>query len=94
LRHIPFAFEPLREQGRAIKEAALSRLDELLLQFEAQVTANGGKVHWARDAAEARDVITRILKESGAKTGHQGQIHGDRGDRPQSASDRQRLDAD
>ena len=64
----PIPFESLREQGRAIKEAALSRLDELLLQFEAQVTANGGKVHWARDAAEARDVITRILKESGAKT--------------------------
>jgi len=64
----PIPFESLREQGRAIKESALSRLDELLLQFEAKVTANGGKVHWARDAAEARDVITRILKDSGAKT--------------------------
>ena len=64
----PIPFESLREQGRAIKESALSQLDELLLQFEAQVAANGGKVHWARDAAEARDVVTRILKDSGAKT--------------------------
>ena len=64
----PIPFESLREQGRAIKESALSRLDELLVQFEAQVAANGGKVHWARDAAEARNVVTRILKESGAKT--------------------------
>src|ERR1051326_7047220 len=64
----PIPFESLREQGRAIKQSALARLGELLVQFETQVAANGGKVHWARDAAEARDVITRILKESGAKT--------------------------
>jgi len=64
----PIPFESLREQGRAIKQSALAQLDELLVQFEAQASANGGKVHWARDAAEARDVVTRILKESSAKT--------------------------
>ena len=64
----PLPFESLREQGRAIREASLSRLDELLIQFEAQVQVAGGHVHWARDGAEARDVITRILSERGART--------------------------
>jgi L-lactate dehydrogenase complex protein LldF len=59
--------EALRESGRAIKAHALSRLDELLLQFESRVHAAGGKVHWARDAGEARSVIGTILKQSGAK---------------------------
>jgi L-lactate dehydrogenase complex protein LldF len=59
--------EGLREAGRAIRDHALSRLDELLVQFESKVQAAGGKVHWARDAAEARAIITDILKEVGAK---------------------------
>jgi L-lactate dehydrogenase complex protein LldF len=64
----PIPFEALREQGRAIRDSALSQLDGLLLQFETQVEAAGGHVHWARDAAEARDVVTGILKQAGAKT--------------------------
>ena len=63
-----FDVEGLREAARAIRAHALSHLDELLVQFEARVTANGGHVHWARDGAEARDIITTILKERGAHT--------------------------
>jgi L-lactate dehydrogenase complex protein LldF len=59
--------EGLREAGRAIRADALSRLDELLVQFESKVQVAGGQVHWARDAAEAREIITRILKDAGAK---------------------------
>lgn len=59
--------EGLREAARAIRAHALSHLDELLVQFEERVTANGGHVHWARDAAEAREIITRILNERGAR---------------------------
>jgi L-lactate dehydrogenase complex protein LldF len=59
--------EGLREAARAIRAHALSHLDDLLVQFEARVTANGGYVHWARDAAEARDIITTILQERGAR---------------------------
>lgn len=59
--------EALREAGRAIRDHALSRLDELLVQFESKVQEAGGHVHWARDAAEARGLITRILKDAGAK---------------------------
>jgi L-lactate dehydrogenase complex protein LldF len=60
--------EGLREQGRAIRDYALSRLDTLLETFERQVTSRGGHVHWARDAKEARDIILAILREGGAKT--------------------------
>lgn len=61
-------FEALREQGRAIRDYALSRLDVLLETFEHNVEAHGGKVHWARDAAEARAIILSILRKRGAKS--------------------------
>jgi L-lactate dehydrogenase complex protein LldF len=64
----PAPFEQLREQGRAIRASALSRLPELLLQFETQVIAAGGQVHWAPDAAAAREIITQILKSRNAHT--------------------------
>jgi len=64
----PAPFEQLREQGRAIRASALSRLPDLLLQFESQVIAAGGQVHWAADAASARDIITQILKSQNAHT--------------------------
>ncbi len=61
-------FEALREQGRAIRDYSLSRLDTLLETFETGVTARGGHVHWARDAKEAREIILAILREADAKT--------------------------
>src|SRR5947209_5023757 len=61
-------FESMREQGRAIRDHALSRLDELLEMFERHVRARGGHVHWARDAAQARDIILQILRACGAAT--------------------------
>jgi L-lactate dehydrogenase complex protein LldF len=61
-------FENMREQGRAIRDYALSHLDTLLETFEARVTARGGKVHWARDAQDAREIVLGILRETGAKT--------------------------
>jgi L-lactate dehydrogenase complex protein LldF len=47
----------LRDQTRQMKEHVLRYLPDLLEQFEANVTANGGQVHWARDAAEANQII-------------------------------------
>jgi L-lactate dehydrogenase complex protein LldF len=64
----PVPFEALREQGRAIRDSSLSRLGELLVQFEGQVLAAGGQVHWARDASEARDIVRRILVSRNART--------------------------
>jgi len=56
----------LREAGRAIKAATMARLDEHLIALEEQVTARGGTVHWARDANEANEIITRLVQETGA----------------------------
>jgi L-lactate dehydrogenase complex protein LldF len=53
-------WEELREAGRAIKANVLARLDEYLVQFEEAVTAAGGTVHWARDAAEANRTVLEI----------------------------------
>ncbi|MGA9797206.1 MAG: lactate utilization protein B [Rhizomicrobium sp.] len=61
-------WEALREQGRAIRDHAITHLDTLLEQFEDAVTARGGHVHWAADAEEARRILLAILHQAGAKT--------------------------
>jgi L-lactate dehydrogenase complex protein LldF len=55
----------LREAGRAIKAATMARLDEHLIALEEQVTARGGIVHWARDATEANEIVTRLVQVTG-----------------------------
>ena len=61
-------FEAVRDHGRAIRDHAVSHLDELLETFERNLRARGGHVHWARDAAEARRIVLDILRERGAKS--------------------------
>jgi L-lactate dehydrogenase complex protein LldF len=61
-------WQELRALASAIKEHTLSRLPEYLEQFEAQATANGVQVHWARDAAEHNAIVLRLLREHNAKT--------------------------
>jgi len=58
-------WEELREAGKAIKDDVLTRLDEYLLEFEAAVQAAGGRVHWARDAAEANAVVVEVARSHG-----------------------------
>ncbi len=53
--------EAVRDRGRAIRIEALSHLDRYLEQFAANVEKNGGHVHWATDAAEARNIILDLL---------------------------------
>lgn len=60
--------EGLREAGRAIRDASLADLAPLLETFERNVAARGGRVHWARDAREARDIVLALLREAGART--------------------------
>ena len=58
-------WEALRHAGAAIKDSVLARLPELLEQLEANVTAAGGVVHWARDAAEANAIVADIARGHG-----------------------------
>jgi len=60
-------FEQLRAAAAAIKDQALSELDQLLGQFEAALTARGGKVHFAASAAEANSIVVRLVEQTGAK---------------------------
>jgi L-lactate dehydrogenase complex protein LldF len=55
-------WEALRHSGSAIKTDVMARLPELLEQFEANVTARGGAVHWATDAAEANRIVTGLVR--------------------------------
>jgi L-lactate dehydrogenase complex protein LldF len=57
----------LRAAGAAIKDQVLANLDGYLLEFEAQVTRRGGIVHWARDADEANRIVTRLVRDAGAR---------------------------
>jgi L-lactate dehydrogenase complex protein LldF len=61
-------FEALRDSARDIKNHALAHLDLYLERYEANVTASGGHVHWARTAEEARKIILGICHDVGAKT--------------------------
>ncbi|GAB2894906.1 LutB/LldF family L-lactate oxidation iron-sulfur protein [Streptomyces mayteni] len=55
-------WEELRLAGAAVKDAALLRLDEHLVRLEAELTARGVTVHWARDAAEACAVVAGVAE--------------------------------
>jgi L-lactate dehydrogenase complex protein LldF len=59
-------WESLRLAGAAIKDEVLRDLPALLEQLEAAVTAAGGTVHWARDAAEANAIVAGIVHDNGA----------------------------
>jgi L-lactate dehydrogenase complex protein LldF len=59
-------WEELREAGRAIKADVLAHLGGYLVQFESAVEAAGGRVHWARDAAEACAVVADVARSHGA----------------------------
>jgi L-lactate dehydrogenase complex protein LldF len=59
-------WEALRLAGAAIKDEVLRDLPALLEQLEAAVTAAGGIVHWARDAAEANAIVAEIVRANGA----------------------------
>jgi L-lactate dehydrogenase complex protein LldF len=60
-------WEALRERASAIKEHALTHLDEYLEQFESNALSNGMQVHWARDAEEHNAIVLGILQRAGAR---------------------------
>jgi L-lactate dehydrogenase complex protein LldF len=58
-------WEELRLAGAAIKDAALSSLDQHLLMLEERLTAAGASVRWARDAEEACAIVAEVAKHHG-----------------------------
>ncbi len=60
-------WEQLRDAASALKLYSNSHLPELLEQFEANATANGAIVHWAKDAEEYRSIIGGLLTAHGVK---------------------------
>ncbi|MEU7526430.1 LutB/LldF family L-lactate oxidation iron-sulfur protein [Saccharothrix sp. NPDC042600] len=57
-------WEQLRRAGEAIKDDVLHHLDRYLERLEESVTARGGVVHWARDAAEANAIVRDLVGDA------------------------------
>ncbi|MCC8998240.1 MAG: LutB/LldF family L-lactate oxidation iron-sulfur protein [Candidatus Contendobacter sp.] len=60
-------FDLLRAAGRDLKNHVLDHLDFYLERFEAKVNEQGGQVHWARDAAEANQIVLAICRAVNAQ---------------------------
>ncbi|MFP5347172.1 MAG: LutB/LldF family L-lactate oxidation iron-sulfur protein [Actinomycetes bacterium] len=58
-------WEQLRLAGAALKDRVLRHLDTYLEQLESSLTAAGATVHWARDAAEANQVVLDLVRAAG-----------------------------
>jgi L-lactate dehydrogenase complex protein LldF len=58
----------LRDQARALRAQALSRLDELLERLAARVEARGGHVCWASDGEEAKRYIADLARSRGVRS--------------------------
>ncbi len=61
-------FEALRNIGRDIKNHTLANLDFYLEEYERNLTAAGGHLHWCADAEEARAAVLAICQKAGART--------------------------
>jgi L-lactate dehydrogenase complex protein LldF len=59
-------WQQLRSAAAEIRGHGLENLPAYLEQFESRCTEAGGHVHWASDAAEARQIILDILQQENA----------------------------
>ena len=64
----PQVWERYRERGREVKRHAIENLDYYLELLAQRVERNGGKVHFARDAKEATDIVLEIAQARGVRT--------------------------
>ncbi|MCX5208907.1 LutB/LldF family L-lactate oxidation iron-sulfur protein [Kitasatospora sp. NBC_00240] len=60
-------WEDLRDAAAAIKNRTARHLDHYLVRLEESVTAAGGTVHWACDAAEANRIVTALVQATGER---------------------------
>ncbi len=59
--------EALRDLARRIKAHTVAGLDRYLAQLADAVGERGGEVHWAADAAEAREIVIAIARRANAR---------------------------
>ncbi len=59
--------EAMRDHFKAMRSATLAHLTDHLEQFERNARAAGAQVHWARDAAEAQQIVIGIARQHGAR---------------------------
>ena len=56
-----------RSKVAAIKWDTINHLDRYLEEFERNVLANGGHVHWAEDAEQARQIVLALAQQHGVR---------------------------
>lgn len=61
-------FEAMRDRAKHLKQHTLTHLDFYLEEFERNLTAAGGHVHWAENPEQANAIILDICKKHNAKT--------------------------
>jgi len=69
-----FDFAKGRADLKQRRKSNLERLPELVEQFKTRLEAVGGKVHFAKDAAEARDIIAQICWNAGSARTDKGRM--------------------
>ncbi len=57
-----------RQLAAETKWEAVNHLDQYLEEFVAKLEARGTKVHWASNAAQAREIILKIVREKNARS--------------------------
>ncbi|MEM7687199.1 MAG: LutB/LldF family L-lactate oxidation iron-sulfur protein, partial [Pseudomonadota bacterium] len=65
-------FDEIRDQARDLKNHVLANLAAYLEQYETKVTADGGHVHWAETAEDARRIVLDICRKAGATAVNKG----------------------
>ena len=67
VREIPY-WEFLRFKTHSIKKDVIENLDIYLEKFESNCIKNGIHIHWATDAAEARQIVLDIAQKNNVET--------------------------
>ncbi len=57
-------WQELREAGKNIRQHTMRHLDYYLEQFVRNCEQAGGRVHWARNAEEARGIVVELVRSS------------------------------
>jgi L-lactate dehydrogenase complex protein LldF len=61
-------YDAIRDSARDLKDHTLAHLDLYLEEYERNVVASGGHVHWAATAEEANGIVLSLCRKLGAKT--------------------------